>query len=254
MPKLFNTIADRARYMGDPERTEIPVERLLFPDRTLEILAAFQPDKTLEPDAYGTPVELGTDGGTQHISVVDSDGSLVALTTTINTSFGSKVITSKAGLVLNNEMDDFVARPGVPNAYGLVGSEANSVSPLAIPLSSMSPTILTSPTGEKMAVGASGGPFIISATLQSIVNVIDFCMTASEAVSAPRVHHQWAPRAMFVDKEISLDVRQKLEEKGHSLRGMPFHSSVQMVYLDDDGQYHGASDPRKGGRPAGVMR
>ena len=249
-----HAFADRARYMGDPERTEIPVERLLSSQRTQEILAAFMSDQTLESDAYGMPLELGSDGGTQHISVIDVQGNMVALTSTINTSFGSKVVTEHSGLVLNNEMDDFVARPGVPNAYGLVGSEANSVSPLAIPLSSMSPTILTSPRGEKIAVGASGGPFIISATLQSIVNIIDFGMTASEAVSAPRVHHQWTPRALFVDKDIPLDVRQSLESKGHSLRSMPFHSSVQMVYLDGSGQFHGASDPRKGGRPAGVMR
>ena len=118
-----HAFADRARYMGDPERTEIPVERLLSPSNFRDT-CCISARQDARADAYGTPVELGTDGGTQHISVVDSDGSLVALTTTINTSFGSKVITSKAGLVLNNEMDDFVARPGVPNAYGLVGSEA----------------------------------------------------------------------------------------------------------------------------------
>lgn len=245
-----HSFADRARYMGDPDRINIPMDRLLSFERRNSILQSFEPTKTHDPDYYGSRIDIGEDSGTQHISVIDQEGNAVALTTTINTSFGSKVVGQSSGILLNNEMDDFVARPGVPNAYGLVGSEANSVSPLAIPLSSMSPTILISPDGnERISVGASGGPFIISSTLQVIVNIIDFGMNPSEAVSVPRIHHQWAPNVIFVDSGIPVDVLDALEEKGHKLKEMPFFSSVQVVHLDN-GQFYGASDPRKGGLPA----
>jgi gamma-glutamyltranspeptidase/glutathione hydrolase len=203
-------------------------------------------------DHYGTPTDPGTDSGTQHISVVDGDGLSVALTTTINTSFGSRVVAPRSGILLNNEMDDFVAQPGKPNAYGLVGSEANSVSAGARPLSSMSPTVLVSPDGNRrIALGASGGPMIITGTLQVIINLIDFGFDPSLAVQLPRMHHQWAPETLFVDAEISADTRRILEDRGHSLGEMPFHSSVQVVDARID-EFLGASDPRKGGWPVGA--
>jgi gamma-glutamyltranspeptidase/glutathione hydrolase len=162
------------------------------------------------------------------------------------------VIGSKSGVLLNNEMDDFVARPGEPNHYGLVGSEANAVAPGARPLSSMSPTVLISPDGsQRIVVGASGGPFIISSTLQVIVNVIDFKMDVSEAVSVPRIHHQWAPNTLFVDTHTSPDTIAALETLGHQVKSMDFFSSVQIVHSGPNG-IEGASDPRKGGHPVGV--
>jgi gamma-glutamyltranspeptidase/glutathione hydrolase len=199
------------------------------------------------------PIDPGTDDGTLHLSVLDSDGMAVALTTTINTSFGSRVVVPELGLVLNNEMDDFVARPGVPNAYGLVGSESNAVAPGARPLSSMSPTVLLSPDGsQRIVVGASGGPFIISSTLQTIVNIIDFGMNPSEAVSAPRFHHQWQPELLFLDADFSPDTVRALSSRGHQTRLQTFGSSVQVIHAPGDGQMWGASDPRKGGWPAGL--
>jgi len=249
---MKHAFADRARYMGDPDRVEIPMERLLSADRIDAIRADFNPARTFASDHYGTPVDPGVDGGTQHISALDSDGLAVALTTTINTSFGSRVVAPQTGVLLNNEMDDFVARPGVPNHYGLVGSEANAVSPGARPLSSMSPTVLISPDGkERIVVGASGGPFIISSTLQVIVNLIDFDMDPSEAVSAPRMHHQWAPDTLFVDVGTSPDTISVLESLGHSVTIKDFYSSVQVIRGGGD-VYRGASDPRKGGWPKGV--
>ena len=148
-------------------------------------------------------------------------------------------------------MDDFVAQPGVPNAYGLIGSEANSVAPGAVPLSSMSPTILQSPDGTTISIGASGGPFIISSTVQAIINLIDFGLSPAEAVSRPRMHHQWAPRTLFVDTGIPVDVIHSLEAKGHTVKSFNFYSSVQVVRCKNDCQ--GASDPRKGGWPAPAM-
>jgi len=142
-------------------------------------------------------------------------------------------------------MDDFVAKPGVPNAYGLIGSHANAVAPGAIPLSSMSPTILQSPDGKTLiAIGASGGPFIISSTLQVIVNLIDFEMDPNAAVSVPRMHHQWQPRKLFLDEGIPQDVHFLLQAKGHRIQEMSFYSSVQVVVKKGD-VFIGAQDPRK---------
>jgi gamma-glutamyltranspeptidase/glutathione hydrolase len=177
----------------------------------------------------------------------------VALTTTINTSFGSQVVTA-GGVILNNEMDDFVARPGEPNFFGLIGSEANAVEPGSRPLSSMSPTVLIGPDGEqRIVVGASGGPFIISSTLQAIVNIIDFEMDASEAVSVPRMHHQWMPQRLFLDQGFSEDTARALEARGHEIQHKGFYSSVQLIWSEGE-SVQAASDPRKGGWPAKESR
>jgi gamma-glutamyltranspeptidase/glutathione hydrolase len=248
---MKHAYADRARYMGDPDRIDIPVDTLLAAERIDAIRADFDPERTHSAAHYGTAIDAGTDAGTQHISVIDANGMAVALTTTINTSFGSRVVGPKSGVLLNNEMDDFVARPGVPNHYGLMGSEANAVAPGARPLSSMTPTVLVSPDGqERIVVGASGGPFIISSTLQAIVNVIDFGMDPAEAVSVPRMHHQWAPNVLFVDEGVSPETIEALVAKGHGVQVKDFFSSVQLIHYAD-GVARGASDPRKGGWPAG---
>lgn len=247
---MKHAYADRARLMGDPDRVAVPVAALLSPARVAAVRAAIVPGRTFPPDRYGAPVDIGKDAGTQHISVLDAEGMAVGLTTTVNTAFGSKVIDPVTGIVLNNQMDDFVARPGEPNAFGLIGSEANAVAPGARPLSSMSPTVLRK--GDRtLVVGASGGPFIISSTLSAIVNVIDFGMDPQAAVSAPRIHHQWSPNSLVVDEGIPEDVLRALRARGHELKVMPFFSAVQMIDGAPGAQL-GASDPRKGGLPAGV--
>ncbi len=251
---MKHAYADRARHMGDPDRHRVPVDALLAEERITSIRNDFDPDRTHDAAHYGTPIDAGTDAGTQHISVIDADGMAVALTTTINTSFGSRVVGSTSGVLLNNEMDDFVARPGEPNHYGLVGSEANAVWPGARPLSSMTPTVLISPDGdERIVVGASGGPFIISSTLQAILNIIDYQMDPAEAVSVPRMHHQWAPDALFVDEGVSPETIEALVAKGHAVKAMGFFSSVQLIHMHG-GQARGASDPRKGGWPAAPVQ
>jgi gamma-glutamyltranspeptidase/glutathione hydrolase len=247
---MKHAYADRARHMGDPDRVSVPLQQMLASDRVAEIRASFDPQRTLSPERYGTRLDIGKDGGTQHISVIDQEGLAVALTTTINTSFGSAVFSPRFGLLLNNQMDDFVARPGQPNAFGLVGSEANAVAPGARPLSSMSPTVLISPDGRRrIAVGASGGPFIISSTLQTIVHMIDFGMDPATAVAAPRMHHQWAPDELVVDEGTPVEVVVALQARGHKVRQMPFFSAVEVVDWSAERQL-GASDPRKGGRAA----
>jgi len=247
-----HAFADRAQLMGDPDRVAVPVDRMLDPARIAAIRRAFDPEHTLPAEAYGLPVDPGPDAGTQHISVLDDAGMAVSLTTTINTSFGSGVVGPRSGVLLNDEMDDFVARPGVPNAYGLVGSEANAVSPGARPLSSMSPTVLIAPDGRRLVVGASGGPFIITATLQVIIDIVDLGMDPSAAVAAPRMHHQWQPKALMVDQGTPADVVSGLEARGHEVRRVEGFSAVQVVMQDGQGGEVGASDPRKGGWPAGA--
>lgn len=247
---MQHAYADRAQFMGDPDFVDVPVDRMLDEARIQEIQSQIWPMRTFESGYYGSPVTIPEDSGTQHIAVIDASGQAVALTTTINTSFGSKVIAKNSGLLLNNEMDDFVALPGVPNAYGLVGKESNAVAPGKKPLSSMTPTIVLDPQGQVvMAIGASGGPLIISSTLQVLSNVIDFGMDPEEAVSAPRMHHQWMPEVLSIEPGISRDVQQNLSARGHELKEWTFFSSVQLVVVEE-GLFVGAADPRKGGQPA----
>ncbi len=242
--------ADRARLMGDPDFVEVPVERMLDPARIEEIRRSIYPSRTFARDYYGLDVGIPEDAGTHHIAVIDGDGMAVALTTTINTLFGSKVVAPKSGILLNDEMDDFVAKPGVPNAFGLVGREANAVEPGKKPLSSMTPTVVLDRDGAVvMAIGGSGGPYIISSTLQALSNVIDFGMDPEEAVAAPRMHHQWVPEVLRVDQGIPADVQANLRARGHTVEVKEFYSAVQIVRVEGD-LFTGACDPRKGGKPA----
>ncbi len=246
--------ADRAAYMGDPDFTTVPVARFMTPERVAQVRAAIDPDRTFDLDHYGVLIAPPVDAGTSHVSVIDADGVALALTSTINTSYGSRVVAPRTGVVLNNEMDDFVSKPGVPNTYGLVGREANAVEPGKKPLSSMTPTLVLDAEGQVvLAVGGSGGPFIISNTLQVISNVLDFGMDVGEAVSVPRIHHQWVPHLLFLDQGIPVDVQLSLLARGHELKQFAFRSAVQAVHRSGDGLV-GASDPRKGGLPAGVAQ
>ncbi len=249
---MQHAYADRAAYLGDADVVDVPVERLLSEQRRDEIRRAVWPARTFPRAYYGAPIEPHRDAGTQHISVVDGAGRAVALTTTVNTSFGSGVVPEGLGIVLNNEMDDFSAAPGVPNAYGLVGSEANAVAPGKRPLSSMTPTVVLDADGAVvMAIGASGGSFIISSVLQVFLNLEVFGMDAQEAVSAPRIHHQWTPESLWIEPDVPADVRQALAARGHVLRERAGFSGVEVVVRDGEG-WAGGADPRKDGWPAGV--
>lgn len=252
---LQHTFADRAHHLGDPDFVDVPVSRLLSSERTREIRSKIWPGRTFESSWYGEPLGSSDNEGTQHISVVDGRGLAVALTTTNNTPFGSGVVPPEIGTPLNNEMDDFAITPGEPNAFGLVGSEANAIAPGKRPLSSMTPTVVLNDEGRVvMVLGASGGSTIISATLQVYLNVAVFKMNAQEAVDAPRVHHQWVPGRLMIEPEVPLDVRRNLQGRGHDLWVRPAYSAVQLIVVREDGILEGASDPRKGGRPVALPR
>lgn len=239
--------ADRAEFYGDPDFVRVPLRSLLAPPRLHGLRQRISAATTFSPGYYGQR-SLAQDGGTSHLSVIDSQGNAVACTTSINTAFGSLVRVPGTGVLLNNTMDDFSARPGTPNVYGLVGSEANSIAPGKRPLSSMAPTIVLRGDDVVAVAGASGGPFIISGTLQVLLNVIVFGQDAETAVSAPRVHHQWLPPVLMVEAAIAPGSRRSLQRLGHRLFELPAIGAVQVALRHRDGTLEGAADPRKGGQ------
>jgi len=176
--------------------------------------------------------------------VVDKDGNAVAVTYTLNTNFGSGIVAGNSGILLNNEMDDFSAKPGTPNVYGLVGGEANAVQPSKRPLSSMSPTIIAKDGKTWLVTGSPGGSRIITTVLQMVVNSIDFGMNVAEATNAPRFHHQWLPDQLRVEKGFSPDTLKLLSQKGQNVKVMSAMGSTQSIMLGPDGMRYGASDPR----------
>ncbi|MFK7930277.1 MAG: gamma-glutamyltransferase [Myxococcota bacterium] len=247
---MKHAYADRAHHLGDPDFVDVDVKRLLSAERTGQISSLFDPEKTFGTDYYGPVIAPPRDGGTQHISVVDEQGMAVALTTTINTGFGSGVVVEELGLPLNNEMDDFSAAPGVANAYGLVGNAANAIAPGKRPLSSMTPTVVLDGSGHVVyVVGASGGSTIISGTLQVFLNMAVFDMDPQAAVAAARFHHQWVPDKLMLEPGIPVDVVDNLKARGHTVVIRPGFTAVQAVARVKGG-FAGGSDPRKGGWPA----
>lgn len=246
---MKHSFADRAEYLGDPDFVKIPLDTLISKQHAKKLKDKIDPDKTQDNSNYGSKF-LENDNGTTHYSIVDKYGNIVAATETVNTYFGSQVVIPGTGILMNNQMDDFSLQPGVPNAFGLIGNENNSIQPGKKPLSSMSPTIVLKNNKPFMAVGASGGPRIISGTLNTIMNVIDFGMNIEEAVSAQRFHHQWFPNKLFIEKDMPNDVKENLIKKGHELSSGEAESAVQAIMIKD-GKITGASDPRKGGLPQG---
>ncbi len=257
---LKHAFADRARWLGDPAYVEVPVGPLLDPAYLGSRAAMFDPDRTLATDAYGTASVPVEDGGTSHVSVVDRFGNAVACTETINLRFGSMVGVAPFGIVLNDEMDDFLSRRGTVNAFGLTQSERNLPAPGKRPLSSMSPMIVLdgpdpSSASVEVVAGASGGPRIITGTLQVVLNVLVHGMSAFDAVAAARVHHQWQPDAVFLEPSLrGTPIESGLAARGHEIRERPEIGVVQVIRrarVDGVQVWDAASDPRKGGRPAG---
>jgi gamma-glutamyltranspeptidase/glutathione hydrolase len=243
-----HAFADRAAYLGDADFAKVPVAGLTSGKYADERARRIDLDRTQPPEKYG---RFGTpdDGGTSHFSILDATGNAVACTETINTHFGSYVVEPKFGIVLNNEMDDFTSLPGVPNAFGLIQSQANAIEPGKRPLSSMAPTILVRDGKAEFVVGASGGPRIISATIQVLLNVAQFEMNPREGVDAPRIHHQWAPDVLEV--EVGSLATPELKQMGHEIRVHRDGAVVQAASRDASGRLRAASDHRKGGRAAG---
>jgi gamma-glutamyltranspeptidase/glutathione hydrolase len=209
--------ADRNAALGDPDFIKNPVETLTDKTYAAKIRAAIDPIRAGKSD-HIKPLGLAESNETTHYSIVDKDGNAVAVTYTLNGSFGAGVVADGTGILLNNEMDDFTSKPGVANLYGLVQGEANAIEPKKTPLSSMSPTIVTKDGKLLMVIGSPGGARIITITLEAIINVIDHSMNIQEAIDAPRIHHQWQPDKVFMEPfALSKDTRKLLSEMGHDV-------------------------------------
>ncbi|AXK39007.1 gamma-glutamyltransferase [Crenobacter cavernae] len=236
--------ADRAEYLGDPGFVKVPVRGLTSKKYADELAQKIDPVKVLPAAAIkpGKPQPYESDQ-TTHYSIVDGKGNAVAVTYTLNLNFGSGIVARGTGILLNDEMDDFSAKPGVPNAYGLIGGEANAIQPGKRPLSSMSPTLVLKNGKPWLVTGSPGGARIITTTLQTIVNAVDFGMNAAEAASTPRVHHQWLPDELRVEKGLSPDTLQILKKQGYQVAEKPTMGRTQTIQVRDDGLY-GYSDPR----------
>lgn len=246
---LKHAFADRAGWLGDTDFVDVPVDRLTSEAYARKKREMIRSNAVLEPEQYGSKAPMPDKKGTTHVSIVDSDENMLSCTSTINLSFGSMVYVPEWGLVMNDEMGDFTPKPGEPNNYGLVGTEQNAVAPGKRPLSSMSPTlVLDRQNRPYMAVGASGGPTIITGTLFVLLNTVDFGMSPADAVTAARIHHQWLPYELYLEEPLA--VRPKLEEFGHRVEVRPAYSNTQMVVRSGAEAFTGVSDPRKAGAPA----
>ncbi len=238
--------ADRSKHLGDPDYYEVPVGWLTSENYAAQLASGIDLDKARpSTDVLPGIVPTFESQDTTHFSIMDADGNVVSNTYTLNLSYGSGISVSGAGFLLNNEMDDFVSKPGTPNAYGLLGGRANEVASGKRPLSSMTPTIVFDDGEPWFATGSPGGSRIITSVLQTIVNVIDHGMNIADAVNQPRMHHQWYPDKLLLESGFSPDTIRLLEDKGHVVLSShsPF-GSVQAVAWKD-GVYRGVADPRR---------
>jgi gamma-glutamyltranspeptidase/glutathione hydrolase len=265
---MRRVFADRAAYLADPDFAKVPVDGLTSGCYGKELAATIDPKHASasttvhagEPHVCGeearvpAPVEVSLNDGphTTHFSVVDAAGNAVASTTTLNNSYGSHV-TSSAGFLLNDEMDDFTTQPGVPNAlFGLIQSEANAIAPGHRPLSSMSPTILLKDGKLSFVTGSPGGPTIISAVLLTVINWMRLGMDAQAAINAPRFHHQWMPDRIFMEQQFPASLEQGLNAMGHATKRRGHIGLVNAIGIDSQtGERLGAADPRDEGSAVG---
>lgn len=247
--------ADRSYWLGDPAFAAVPAG-LASPDYATDLAARIDMTKATPVPRHGNPPAWQSDHfdkHTTHFATADEEGNWVSCTATINTPFGSKLIVPGTGVILNNEMDDFSTAPGTPNAFGLVGGEANAIAPGKRPLSCMSPTIVLDAAGEPvMSIGAAGGPTIISQVLLGLLYSLDHGMTPAEALAAPRLHHQWKPDRVQLEEGAGEELAAELRRRGHDVRVVDSFGAAQLIRCWPDGSFSGASDPRVHGQAAGT--
>src|SRR5574343_1488079 len=247
---------DRNTRLGDPDFVKNPVDRLLDPAYVQRLRAAIDPAKAGDSRAMGPGVPPHEGSNTTHYSIIDREGNAVSVTYTLNEWFGARLTVPGTGVLLNNEMDGFTAKPGVPNLYGLVQGEANAIAPGKRPLSSMTPTIVTKDGQPVMVLGTPGGSRIITAVLHTLINVIDHGMTIQEAVDAPRFHQQWLPETTNLERfALSPDTQRLLEGMGHRFGPAQPANHVAAILVGAPAlgakpvgrqRFYGANDPRRG--------
>jgi gamma-glutamyltranspeptidase/glutathione hydrolase len=245
--------ADRAEYLGDPDFVDVPVANLIAKDYAAKRFADFDPDHATDSNAIGAGNWVEESPQTTHFSVVDAQGNAVSMTTTLNRSYGNRIVVPGAGFLLNNEMDDFSSKPNTPNSYGLIGRDANAIAPRKRMLSSMTPTIVMLDGKPVLVTGSPGGSTIINTVLQVVLNVIDHHMSVEDAVASPRIHHQWLPDTVrYETGAMSDEVANQLRAMGHKgLSGSGFGIGDANSIGIANGTLTGASDPRSAGGVAG---
>ena len=245
--------ADRSMYLGDEDFVEVPLKGLTSKKYAASLREGIDTKKATpsETIAPGKPLPFESNE-TTHFSIVDKFGNAVSNTYTINFSYGSGIVVEGAGFLLNNEMDDFSSKPGVPNAYGLIGGEANKIEPNKRMLSSMSPTIVKQDGKNFLVTGSPGGSRIITTTLQVIMNVIDHGLNVQSAVAAPRIHHQWLPDQLRVEEGLSPDTVKGLQDMGHDVKQKSAMGAIQSIMIKDGVMYGGADPRRSTGLAAGL--
>jgi gamma-glutamyltranspeptidase/glutathione hydrolase len=244
--------ADRALFLGDPDQVKAPVEKLISKDYAATWRATIDPEHATPASAIRPGGTVQSEGrNTTHFSVADSLGNAVSNTYTLNFSYGVGLVADGTGIVLNNELDDFAVKPDAPNAYGLIGYEANAPGPGKRPLSSMTPTIVLKDGKPFLVTGSPGGSRIITAVLQVVVDVIDRGMDIASAEAAPRIHNQWMPDQVFAEPGISPDLIAALQARGDKVVPTGKFTSVNSIVVTPDG-FAGAADPRtRGGLAVG---
>jgi gamma-glutamyltranspeptidase/glutathione hydrolase len=230
---MRRSFADRAQFLGDADFARVPVRGLLDPGYLASRRASIRADRATPSSEVGAGQPAREPEDTTHFNVIDPRGNAVALTYTINNSYGSAVTAPRLGFLLNNEMDDFAAQPGKPNMFGLIQGEANAIAPGKRPLSAMTPTIVEKDGRLVMALGAPGGPRIISGVLQVLLHVIDFGLDIQRAVDQPRIHHQWMPDRLYHEPGLSLDTLELLRKRGHELAPIYAVGSVEAILVEE---------------------
>ncbi len=237
--------ADRAEYLGDMDFYNVPIKQLTTPAYNKERMESFDTNKATPSNLIGSGNILLESDQTTHFSIVDTEGNAVAITTTLNGAFGSRVVVGKAGFLLNNEMDDFSVKPGVPNMFGLVGGEANAIAPGKRMLSSMTPTIVERNGKLFMVLGSPGGATIITTVFQTFLNVAEFDMTMQEAVNAQRTHSQWLPDVIMYERgALSEEIIKNLKAMGHKMLDRGNIGRVDAVKALENGKLEGGADQR----------
>ena len=246
--------ADRAYWLGDPDFAKVP-RGLIDKPYTKSLAAKIDLAKTTPVAMHGTPPDADERvflKHTTHVAAADAEGNWVAMTQTVNTSYGSLVIVPGTGVVLNNQMDDFAIAPGTPNAFGLVGAVANAVAPGKRPLSSMSPTIVLENDRPILSVGAAGGPTIITQVVQALVRRLDLGLPLDQALAQPRIHHQWSPDAVRLESRLGDSIQKALTSRGHKLTPISNMGVSQAIQFDPSTKsFFGLPDPRIPGKAAG---
>jgi gamma-glutamyltranspeptidase / glutathione hydrolase len=259
---------DRAQFLGDPDFSQLPVAQLIDKKyagkwrESLDLLKASDSKELQRPSGFGelsrpaaslAPYIGPEPENTTHYSVVDPQGNAVAVTTTLNDGFGSRVTAGKLGFLLNDEMDDFTSKPGVPNGYGLIQGEANAIGPGKRPLSAMAPTIVLKDGKLFLVLGSPGGPRIISTVANVLMGVVDYGLDIQQAVNAPRFHHQWEPDVISVERTgMSPDTIKLLESRGHRIKLENYWSDAECIAVDQrTGELLGGPDGRNGGKAVG---